>query len=157
MTIAAILSSKGRDVVRVLPDASIGRIALLLAERRIGAVLVVDRDLPVEETPARLIAGIVSERDIVRALSRAGFGGDVLDMSAAQLMTEMRYTIPPSASLAQAARIMTNARVRHLPVVEEERLAGIISIGDVVKARLDELAREVEDREGAISSGERDA
>jgi CBS domain-containing protein len=90
------------------------------------------------------IAGIISERDIVRALIAAHSTGDVLDMAAASVMTEIRATIGLSASVRDAAILMTDRRVRHLPVIEDDVLVGLVSIGDVVKARLEQQETEVE-------------
>ena len=144
MTIAAILNGKGRDVVRVAPADLVSTVVALLAEHRIGAVLVIDAEAPRLLTHARHILGIVSERDIVRALVQADGAGDVLDMTATQIMTEARYTIAPSATLADAALLMTERRVRHLPVLENDVLVGLVSIGDVVKGRLEQQANEVD-------------
>ena len=143
MTISSILNEKGRDIVRVTPADTIGTVVRRLGEHRIGAVMVIDAAAPRTNVQARHILGIVSERDIVRALSRADGAGDVLDMTAAQIMTEARYTISPSASLAEAAVLMTDRRVRHLPVLENEVMVGLVSIGDVVKGRLEQQDNEV--------------
>ena len=143
MTISAILNEKGRDIVRVVPTDTVSTVVARLAEHRIGAVLVIDAAAPRYNVQARHILGIVSERDIVRAMARADGAGDVLDMTAAQIMTEARYTISPSASLADAAILMTDRRVRHLPVLENEVMIGLVSIGDVVKGRLEQQANEV--------------
>ena len=140
MSIASILSSKGADVVRVAPGMPIRAVVQLLGERGIGAVLVMD-GLEADGSPDRL-RGILSERDIVRALAREGSA--VLDLVASSLMTEVLWTISPTASIADAMRIMTDNRVRHLPVIEDATLVGLVSIGDIVKARLGEQANEVE-------------
>ena len=134
MTIAAILKHKGADVARVAPTATIADVASRLAEKRIGAILVMDT--------AHQILGIVSERDIVRHLPE--HGAHTLEMTAAQLMTQALYTTSPHASVAEAMEVMTNHRVRHLPVVEDGQLFGIVSIGDIVKARLDQQEQEVD-------------
>ncbi len=143
MTISTILNEKGRDIVRVAPTDLVSTVVACLTEHRIGAVLVIDAAAPRVNVQARHILGIVSERDIVRMLARADGAGDVLDMTAAQIMTEARYTISPSASLADAAILMTERRVRHLPVLENEVMVGLVSIGDVVKGRLEQQANEV--------------
>jgi CBS domain-containing protein len=109
-------------------------VAITLTQRRIGAVLVRD--------PAGLLLGIVSERDIVRCLAEDGHDG--LEKTAAQVMTRLLHTITPSATTHQAMSLMTNSRVRHLPVLDHDELVGLISIGDVVKARLEEQAQEVD-------------
>jgi CBS domain-containing protein len=125
-TVAAILKHKGYHVSTVLPTATVAVIATLLAERRIGAVLVMDE--------ADQILGIVSERDIVRSL--AANGARTLDMIAGQLMTRAVQVAHPDTTVAEAMRIMTAGRFRHLPVVDHNTLVGLISIGDVVKARI---------------------
>ena len=143
MSIASILSSKGAHVFRVAPGMLIKVAVQILGERGIGAVLVMDGpdDRSPGGVPDRLL-GILSERDVVRAMARDG--GAVLDMAVSDLMTQVLHTISPAASIADAMRIMTEHRVRHLPVIEDEALVGLVSIGDIVKARLGEQANEVE-------------
>ncbi len=144
MTIEAILNGKGRTVVSVPPSASVSEVVATLRRHGIGAVLVLDPAASQFDIRDRHILGIVSERDIIRALVEAHGAGDVLDMAASQVMTEVRSTISLSADLATAALMMTERRVRHLPVLEHEVLVGMVSIGDVVKARLVQQASEVE-------------
>ena len=144
MTIAGILNEKGRNVVRVTPSTTVSQIVARLREYGIGAVLVVDPAAPRFDVRDHHIVGIISERDVIRALSVSASAGDVLDMSASQIMTEVRSTISLAASLADAAMLMTERRVRHLPVLDNEILVGMVSIGDVVKARLMQQANEVE-------------
>ena len=134
MTIAAILRHKGHDVARVAPGATIAEVARRLREKRIGAILVLDN--------ADQLLGIVSERDIVGNLSE--YGARVLEMTAAQLMTRVLHTVTSKASVQDAMAVMTARRVRHLPVVEGGRLMGIVSIGDIVKARIDQQEQEVD-------------
>ncbi len=134
MSIASILNSKGASVIHVAPLEPIAAVARILGERNIGAVLVMD------DTAKPL--GILSERDIVRALAK--HGAAALDLVASALMTRVLWTITPDADIAEAMRIMTDHRVRHLPVVEDGSLVGVVSIGDVVKARLGQQANEVE-------------
>ena len=134
MTIATILRHKGRDVAAVSPKARLPDIVRTLIDRRIGAVLVRDS--------ADQLLGIVSERDIVAALAAHGAG--IVDTTAAQLMTRTLFTIHPGTTVAEAMARMTESRVRHLPVLEDGDLVGLISIGDVVKARLTEQAEEVD-------------
>jgi CBS domain-containing protein len=134
MTVASILRHKGHDVASVSPATPIPDIANVLADRRIGAVLV--RDV------AQQVIGIVSERDIVCCMARDG--GNCLGKTAAQIMTSVLHTITPQSTTEQAMALMTNSRVRHLPVMENGLLLGIVSIGDVVKARLDEQAQQVD-------------
>jgi CBS domain-containing protein len=133
-TVAAILKHKGYQVTTVSPTLSIDRVASVLAEHRIGAVLVVDS--------AGQLLGIVSERDIVRCL--AANGARTLEMTAGQLMTRALQVAHPDTTVAEAMARMTVGRFRHLPVMEREVLAGLISIGDVVKARIMEQEGEVD-------------
>ncbi|MGI4959289.1 MAG: CBS domain-containing protein [Janthinobacterium lividum] len=151
MTIAAILNVKGRAIVRIDPMAHVSEVVALLGEHRIGAVLVVDAAAERSNTQMQDILGIVSERDIIRAIGTSSFAGDVLDMTVSQIMTEARYTIALSASLADAAVLMTQRRVRHLPVIENDTLVGMISIGDVVKARLEQQASEMDSMTAYVS------
>jgi CBS domain-containing protein len=144
MTIAAVLNIKGRAVVRIDPMAHVSEIVALLDEHRIGAVLVVDPAAERSNTQMQDILGIVSERDIIRAMGNTRFAGDVLDMTVSQIMTEARYTITLSASLLDAAILMTRRRVRHLPVFENDILVGMVSIGDVVKAQLEQQANKMD-------------
>ena len=125
-TVASILKHKGYQVATVDPDTRVSEIANILSERRIGAVLVMDR--------AEQMLGIVSERDIVRGL--AANGVSTLEMSAGQLMTRTLQVAHPDTTVAEAMRMMTAGRFRHLPVVDHDTLVGLISIGDVVKARI---------------------
>ena len=150
MSIASILSSKGADVFRVAPGMLIRAAVQILGERGIGAVLVMDGsdDRSTGSVPDRLL-GILSERDIVRAMARDGAA--VLELAVSDLMTQVLYTISPAASIADAMRIMTDHRVRHLPVIEDEALVGLVSIGDIVKARLGEQANEVESLRAYVS------
>lgn len=125
-TVAAILKHKGYHVSTVDPTALVADVTALLSERRIGAVLVMDE--------AEQMLGIVSERDIVRAL--AANGARTLEMTAGQLMTRAVQVARPDTSVREAMQIMTAGRFRHLPVVDHDTLVGLISIGDVVKARI---------------------
>jgi CBS domain-containing protein len=134
MTIAAILRHKGHDVASVSPKALVPEIVKALADLRIGAVLVRDS--------ASQLLGIVSERDVVRALAREG--ADALHMSAALLMTSALHTVTPQTTVAEAMGRMTESRVRHLPVLDSGELVGMISIGDVVKARMEQQTQEVD-------------
>ena len=134
MTVSAILKHKGTDVARVAPTATIAEVAQLLSRRRIGAALVLDS--------ADQVLGIVSERDIVGALAEHGVR--TLERTAAQLMTRDLHIASPSTTVAQATEMMTVGRFRHLPVMEGERLVGIVSIGDIVKARLSQQEQEVD-------------
>jgi CBS domain-containing protein len=134
MTVAAILHHKGQDIASVSPRARVPEITAVLAERRIGAVLVRDA--------AHQLLGIVSERDIVRCLAREG--ANTLDMTAAQLMTSVLHTVTPTTTVQAAMSRMTGSRVRHLPVMDGNDLVGMISIGDVVATLLAQQAQEVD-------------
>lgn len=134
MTVAAILQHKGRDVAGVPPTATIAEVTRLLSARRIGGVVVQDA--------AGQLLGILTERDIVHTL--AAHGAQALEMSAAQVMTRNVTTAVPQTTVHQAMEMMTKGRFRHLPVLEKGRLAGIISIGDVVKARIMQQEAEVD-------------
>jgi CBS domain-containing protein len=132
MTVSTILAQKGREVVTIEPGASLADAAQLLAEKRIGAALIVGAD--------RRIVGIISERDIVRALAERGAA--VLDEPVSGAMTREVETCNESETIASIMERMTAGKFRHVPVVEQGRLAGIVSIGDVVKHRLHEMERE---------------
>ncbi|MGC8476978.1 MAG: CBS domain-containing protein [Acetobacteraceae bacterium] len=125
-TIAAILRHKGDEVITVAPETTVPELARVLRDRRIGAVLVTG--------PDDQLLGIVSERDIVASLG--GAGAVTLEMTAAQLMTRVLSTIGPRDSVERAMILMTERRVRHLPVLEAGHIVGLVSIGDVVKARI---------------------
>ncbi|MBN8925859.1 MAG: hypothetical protein BGO51_09000 [Rhodospirillales bacterium 69-11] len=134
MTVAAILKHKGYQVTSVTPTATIAEVAEILETRKIGAVLVMDR--------ADQLLGIVSERDIVRCL--AANGARTMEMTAGQLMTRALQVASPGTTVAEAMQMMTAGRFRHLPVVEHGALVGLISIGDVVKARIMQQESEVD-------------
>lgn len=135
MIVRTILTSKpSTDVATTVAGQKVGEAAKLLDQRRIGALVVVDDQ--------RALAGILSERDIVRGLSRHGQA--VLDMQVGQLMTADVLTCTPDDSIDSLMSTMTSNRIRHLPVLEGGRLAGIITIGDVVKARLEETTMQVD-------------
>jgi CBS domain-containing protein len=142
MAVAHILRQKGSDVVTVSPSDSVQTIVDMLARHRIGAVVVLD--------PKGAISGIVSERDVVRAL--AGGGTGIMKKSAADIMTAKVMTCQPTDSEAELMQLMTENRIRHLPVVSQGRLAGMISIGDVVKLRIESIEREAEDMKSYIAS-----
>jgi CBS domain-containing protein len=132
MTVKTILSRKGGDVVTIEPTATLGTAIKLLAERRIGAVVVTDLD--------RRVVGILSERDVVRAL--AARGPAVLNEHVEEVMTRKVVTSSRGETIAAIMERMTAGKFRHLPVIEEDHLVGIISIGDVVKFRLEEIEGE---------------
>ena len=134
MLVASILKTKGYDVVAVGPDDTIAHVTEVLAEHRIGAVIVVDAN-------ERLL-GILSERDIVRALPR--HKARTLEMKASDLMTRDVRTVTPKTDITTAMEAMTQGRFRHMPVYDRGALVGMISIGDVVKMRISETEYEVD-------------
>jgi CBS domain-containing protein len=134
MTIVRILQNKGAEVISVPPDASGREIAEALAKHRIGAVLVRDGE--------GRVAGIVSERDLVRCMARNGEAPD--RMSARDLMTQVLSTVTRATTIGEALSLMTDRRVRHLPVMEGGSLLGMVSIGDLVKARIEEAEQEAQ-------------
>ena len=132
MFVRQILRSKGEAIVSIQPTARIADITTLMSQRRIGAVVVLD---------ARgQLVGIVSERDIAHGL--AEHGAALLDMNASQIMTRDIVTCSPDDGIDRLMRKMTTGRFRHLPVMEKATLVGIVSIGDIVKHRLEELESE---------------
>lgn len=133
MTIAAILAGKGRDVISVTAHQSLGEAAALLAERRIGAV-------PVMDGPQ--VIGIFSERDVIHALS--SHGAAALDRKVGDVMTAPAITVGPAEAVIGALSLMTRRRIRHLPVVEDGRVIGLVSIGDLVKYRIDRIEADAE-------------
>ncbi|HEU0071471.1 MAG TPA: CBS domain-containing protein [Alphaproteobacteria bacterium] len=134
MQVMQILKDKGADVVTMFADETIAEAARVLRERRIGAVVVTG--------PRGELQGILSERDVVRCLAQRG--ADVMEDRVGSVMTSPVITCEPDTSLEDLMRLMTHRRIRHLPVVRGGRLAGIISIGDVVRFRLMELESETE-------------
>jgi CBS domain-containing protein len=134
MTIAGILKHKGFNVTTVTPGMTIAEVAQVLASKRIGAVLVLDA--------AGQLLGILSERDIVACL--AEHGPRTLEMTAAQLMTDEVQTASQRMTVDEAMGLMTTGRFRHIPVVDEGRLVGLVSIGDVVKAKISDAEQEVD-------------
>ena len=129
MTIRMILADKGREIVSIEPAATLKSAATLLAEKRIGAVLIFGAD--------HRIIGILSERDIVRAIGERGAAA--LDEPVSQTMTRKVSTFTEGETLVSIMERMTEGKFRHVPVVDQGRLAGIVSIGDVVKHRLREM------------------
>ncbi|MBY0333238.1 MAG: CBS domain-containing protein [Acetobacteraceae bacterium] len=145
MIIASILGTKGGDVVAVAPEDTVLTVARTMTQHRIGAALVRD--------PQGAILGIISERDIVRGM--AGHGPGTSLVPAAQLMTRDLVTVSPRTLVTEALALMTQHRVRHLPVLDEAgRLVGLVSIGDLVKARIDEAEHEAQElRAYVVSAG----
>jgi CBS domain-containing protein len=132
MNVEAILRGKGRTVATIRPDQTITAALAALRDRNIGA-LVVSED-------GDRVDGIISERDIVHGL--AGHGSALLALSVAEAMTRRVTTCDPADTVADLMAEMTNRRIRHLPVVQNGKLVGIVSIGDLVKNRLDEIEYE---------------
>lgn len=143
MLIGQILAGKGSDVVTTRPDASVLEVSKLLKEKHIGAVVVTDRD--------GAVRGIISERDIARGL--AEHGAKLLDLKVSDLMTPEVVTCAPGDGLEKLMQTMTAGRFRHLPVVKDGKMVGIISIGDVVKHRLEELENETHMLHDYIAGG----
>lgn len=133
MTVRAILNAKGHNVVSIEPDAKLSAAIKTLSERRIGAVLVMS---------GTHVEGILSERDIVRVLGQRGAAA--LDDPVSSVMTRKVVHCGPSDTVAGLMEVMTSGKFRHLPVLENGRLVGLISIGDVVKLRVTEYEQEQE-------------
>lgn len=134
MKVSRILQAKGGEVATVSPDRPVLEVVAELRARRIGAVVVLDDDGG--------IAGILSERDVVHAL--ADHGPDLARLTARDLMTTEVTVCDPGHDVPHVMRQMSGGRFRHVPVIDDGRLVGIISIGDVVRARIEELERETE-------------
>ena len=143
MFVSDILAQKGGLVFTVTPGTSVAQLSQQLSTRRIGSVLVLDGE--------GSVAGIVSERDLVRAL--ASHGAKAMELEARQVMTRDVVTCDPDDSIDQVMQTMTRGRFRHLPVVRHGELLGLVSIGDVVKARLEETKHETEALKAYIVAG----
>ena len=143
MTLKAILKNKPAGFISVLPETRISAVIAILAEKRIGAVLVIGQ--------AHELAGILSERDIVRSL--AADAANTLEITASQLMTANPTTANASTTVAEAMEMMTEGHFRHLPILENGQLIGLVSIGDVVKARIDQSQHEVETLRTYVAGG----
>lgn len=132
MTVKTILATKGSNVLSIEPTATLEAAVAMLAKHRVGALLVLG--------PDRRVIGILSERDIVRALAERGAGA--LKEPLAQSMTRKVVTCSQSDTVGALMERMTTGKFRHLPVIEQDQLVGIVSIGDVVKLRLHEMEHE---------------
>ena len=132
MTIASVLREKGNTIVSVQPATPVLDLVKTIASRRIGAVLVLDA--------SGQLAGIVSERDVVKALAKCN--GDVTALRAEDIMTRNVTTVTPRTTINEAMELMDRGYFRHLPVLEERELLGIISVRDVVRARIDRHVEE---------------
>lgn len=139
MKVNSILSTKGREVITVQPEQAIRDAIGLLSHHKIGALVVVDSE-------GRLV-GIISERDIIR---RAGLNENVFSLPVAEVMTKKVITGVPQDDLISVAHTMTERRFRHLPIMDNDRLVGIISIGDVLKAQRDQYLGEIDTLEAQI-------
>jgi CBS domain-containing protein len=142
MRIADVLRNKGATVATVSPQATVNDLLAGLAEHNIGAMVV---------TSTEGLLGIVSERDVVRQLFE--HGADILDGPVSQIMTTLVATCGIEDTVDHLTALMTQNRVRHIPVVEDGQLVGIVSIGDVVKTRMEELTLEQEQLQAYITQG----
>jgi CBS domain-containing protein len=133
MTVRSILNTKGHQIVSVEPDAKLAATIKLLAEKKIGAVLVMNQSR---------LEGILSERDIVRALGERGAG--VLEAPVSDVMTRKVVTCKETDTVAELMEMMTSGKFRHLPVTDNGKVVGLISIGDIVKRRVQEYESEQE-------------
>ena len=133
MTVAAILKHKGHEIAHTTPTTTVADAARELGRRRIGALLVLEGER---------LAGILSERDIVRHL--AEHGHETLEMTGSMLMRTELETATTRTTVPEAMEMMTNGRFRHLPIVEEGRLIGVVSIGDIVKARISQQEQDMD-------------
>jgi CBS domain-containing protein len=132
MTVSIILAGKGREVVSIEPNATLASAVALLAQKRIGAALILGA--------GQRIAGILSERDVVRALAERG--AQALEEPVSQIMTRKVSTCTESETVSGIMERMTEGKFRHVPVVDQGQVVGIVSIGDVVKHRLHEMERD---------------
>ncbi|WNG85811.1 CBS domain-containing protein [Mycobacterium sp. ITM-2016-00317] len=142
MRISDVLRNKGAAVATITPETSVAGLLTELTVHNIGAMVVVSPDG---------LLGIVSERDVVRKLHDVG--ADLLHRPVSEIMTTLVATCTPEDSVDSLSALMTNNRVRHVPVVVDGRLAGIVSIGDVVKTRMEELERDHEHLQAYITQG----
>lgn len=142
MQVSAILADKGHNVATATPDASMMAIIEDLSDKNIGAIVITNAQGGV--------AGIISERDVVRAMAQNG--ASVVDQPVSNFMTQSVVTCAEHESSHDLMSKMTSGRFRHLPVVSDTRLVGIISIGDVVKARIEDVQREAEALRDYIAS-----
>jgi CBS domain-containing protein len=133
MMIAHLLASRSGEVVSVTRGTPVSEAVALLADRRIGAVPVVDGDA---------VIGIMSERDVIYNLR--AHGAEILDWTVEKVMTAPVHTVDPDSTLLGALAMMTQRRIRHLPVIQGDRMIGLVSIGDLVKARMDRIEAEAQ-------------
>ena len=142
MTIATILNQKGNDVFKTGPDTSLAQVVQMLREKGVGAILIAEGDK---------LCGILSERDIVRALSKQG--GEALSRPASEFMTADVISCSEDETIVSVMSRMTSGRFRHMPVMKGQNIVGLVSIGDVVKLRIEESEREAEDMRAYIAAG----
>jgi CBS domain-containing protein len=143
MNVAAILKSKGRAVSTAKPETTLLEISQKLAQKRIGAIIVVGDGGKVD--------GIISERDVIRAISQSG--AEALQLPASQVMTRSVVSCTEMSPIDELMELMTQGRFRHLPVIEDDQLIGIVSIGDVVKNHIAEVEMEVTAMRGYLATG----
>ncbi len=143
MNAEAILKGKGHEVVTVTPEDTVREAAQILDQRRIGAAVVTNKD--------GKVCGVLSERDVARQVARQG--ADALQMPVSKCMTCDVITAKPGDTVDELLSCMTNRRIRHLPVMDDEHLVGVISIGDVVKRKIAETEAEAEAMKAYISAG----
>ena len=143
MIIANILKVKGRSVTTARPDDTVQEMADRLAHKKIGAIVIVGG--------GGSVIGIISERDLIRVIAQRG--ADALSMPVSEVMTREVVVCSEATSVDDIMEMMTNGRFRHLPVVEESRLVGIVSIGDIVKHHIAEVELEVSAMRGYFATG----
>ena len=143
MLITQLLNNKGREVYTVTPDDSLSSVAALLYTRKVGAFIVLDR--------LDRVVGIVSERDIIRAIATSG--GQALGQPVSHIMTREVFSANPGETIDALLGRMTDRRIRHLPVIDGERLVGIVSIGDLVKAKIAATEHEAQTLKAYITAG----
>lgn len=143
MNVAAILKSKGRAVATAKPEVTLLEISQKLAQKKIGAIIIVGE--------AGKLSGIISERDVIRAISE--HGAEALKLPVSKVMTKTVIRCMESSVLDELMEIMTKGRFRHLPVVEDDKLVGIVSIGDIVKHHIAEVEMEVTAMRGYLATG----
>ena len=141
MTLATILQQREREIIKVAPDTPVRSVVQILADNRIGAVPVVEQGK---------VVGIMSERDVIYSLARDGAA--ILDWPVERVMTQPVITVESSLSPLVGLSLMTQRRIRHLPVVDGGQLVGFVSIGDLVKARIELIEGEAEAMRAYIAS-----
>jgi CBS domain-containing protein len=142
MTVASILAHKGRDVTTAPGSTTLADVADLLATHKIGAIVVTRDD--------GTVVGILSERDVVRQIAKHGAGA--LDHAAESCMTRKVISCSESDTIDRVMGLMTSGRFRHIPVMEKDRLVGLVSIGDVVKRKIEQAERDAEELRGYIAT-----